>query len=192
MKREEKKALTRQRIAEAAKQLFEQVGYEAATVQQIAERASVAKGTFFNYFASKEDLMMELQGESIIREIESLAGKPGPVIPRIQALLFEYARHFPLSRSVMRAVLQGMFGSEKLREAQIARCKELGNGLAPVLELAQARGEIRADIPAGVVAQLAIQTYYGVLMSWALEQGESDLADQLMVTFDVFVRGIGP
>ncbi|WP_276354748.1 TetR/AcrR family transcriptional regulator [Cohnella caldifontis] len=192
MKREEKKALTRQRIAEAAKELFEQSGYEAATVQQIADRASIAKGTFFNYFTSKEDLMLELQGMTIIREIENLAGKPGPVIPRIQALLFEYARHFPMNRTVTRAVMQGMFGSEKLREAQIDRCVELGNGLAPVLELAQARGEIRSDIPASVVAQLAIQTYYGVLMSWALEQGEAELADQMMLTFEVFVRGISP
>lgn len=190
MKREEKKALTRQRIAEAAKELFERSGYEATTVQQIADRAAVAKGTFFNYYASKEDLMMELHGMIIMKEIEDILGKPGPVIPRIQAVLYEFARHFPIHRTVMRALLQGIYGSEKLRNMQNERCLEVGAGLAPVLEHAQRTGEIRTDLPASAIAQLAVQTYFGVLTSWALEQGDPDLAEQMMLTFEIFVNGI--
>lgn len=192
MKRELKKAQTRQKIADAAVELFEKHGYEATTVQQIAERASVAKGTFFNYFNSKEELMMELQSVVIMKEIETIVGKPGPVVPRLQAMLFEYARHYPMNRAVTRAVLQGIYGRDKLRELQCIRCGELQASLVPVLEHAQRKGEVRSDLPAEKIAQLAVQTYFGVLMSWALEQGEQELFDQMALSFEVFIQGISP
>jgi len=192
MKRELKKAQTRQRIAGAAVELFEMQGYEATTVQQIAERAAVAKGTFFNYFNSKEELMMELQSMVIMKEIETIVGKPGPVVPRLQAMLFEYARNYPMNRAVTRAVLQGIYGKDKLRELQCIRCDELQESLVPVVAHAQHKGEIRADMPAEKIAQLAVQTYFGVLMSWSLEQGEAELLDQMALSFEIFIHGLSP
>lgn len=192
MKRELKKAQTRQKIAEAAVKLFELNGYETTTVQQIAERAAVAKGTFFNYFTSKEELMIELQGMVIMKEIETVVGKPGPVVPRLQVVLFEYARNYPMSRSVTRAVLQGIYGSDNMRNLHCLRSDELQNSLVPVVEHAQLKGEVRADLSAGAIAQLAVQTYFGVLMSWALDQGERELADQMALSFEIFVQGISP
>jgi len=192
MKRELKKAQTRQKIAEAAVELFELNGYETTTVQQIAERAAVAKGTFFNYFTSKEELMIELQGMVIMKEIETVVGKPGPVVPRLQVVLFEYARNYPMSRSVTRAVLQGIYGSDNMRNLHCLRSDELQNSLVPVVEHAQLKGEVRADLSAGAIAQLAVQTYFGVLMSWALDQGERELADQMALSFEIFVQGISP
>lgn len=192
MKRELKKAQTRQKIAEAAVELFELHGYETTTVQQIAERAAVAKGTFFNYFTSKEELMMELQGAVIMKEIETVVGKPGPIVPRLQAILFEYARNYPMSRSVTRAVLQGIYGSDNMRNLHCLRSDEMENSLVPIVEHAQLKGEVRTDLPAGAIAQLAVQTYFGVLMSWALGQGEQELSDQMALSFEVFVQGISP
>ena len=52
-RRERKKLETRQRISTAAFALFVERGYEATTVEAIAERADVAKGTVFNYFPQK-------------------------------------------------------------------------------------------------------------------------------------------
>lgn len=190
MRREQKKAQTRQKIVEAAMSLFEFHGYEATTVQMIADRAGVAKGTFFNYFNSKEDLIMDLQSRVIIQEMESVAGKPGPVIPRLQATLFEFARSFPINRSTARAVLQGIYGSNAIGKYHEERCVEFQNRLIPVLAQAQSKGEIRSDLSAETIAQLATQTYFGVLMSWALGIGEAELVDQMSLTFEVFVLGI--
>lgn len=54
--RERKKAATRARILEVAGRLFEQHGYDAVTVAQIADAADVSVKTLFVYFRSKEDL----------------------------------------------------------------------------------------------------------------------------------------
>jgi AcrR family transcriptional regulator len=50
-------SLVRQRIADAGRELFLAQGYEQTTVEAIAERAGVARRTFFRYFPSKDDVI---------------------------------------------------------------------------------------------------------------------------------------
>ena len=56
--REQKKQDRRQRIAEAAHALFEKKGFEAATMEMIAEKAGLGTGTLYNYYPSKADLLL--------------------------------------------------------------------------------------------------------------------------------------
>ena len=61
----ETKAATRQRILEAARQLFATSGFEACTTRQIADAAGIATGTLFNYFATKEAVLASLAAEAV-------------------------------------------------------------------------------------------------------------------------------
>jgi AcrR family transcriptional regulator len=62
--RESKQRDTRLRIAEAAMQLFLENGYEATTLDAIAEKAGISRRTFFSYFKSKEDIVLAWQADS--------------------------------------------------------------------------------------------------------------------------------
>jgi AcrR family transcriptional regulator len=78
--RERKKARTRASLREHALRLFREQGYQATTVEQIAAAAEVSPSTFFRYFPTKEDLV--LQDDMDTRMIAALEQQPpglGPV-----------------------------------------------------------------------------------------------------------------
>src|SRR5215813_3567608 len=57
--RERKKSKVRNQLKQHALRLFLEQGYEATTIEQIAQQAEVSPRTFFRYFASKEDLIFD-------------------------------------------------------------------------------------------------------------------------------------
>src|SRR6266568_2071105 len=77
--RERKKAKTRAAIREHALRLFREQGYSATTVEQIAAAAEVSPSTFFRYFPTKEDVV--LQDGMDTRMIEALRRQPADLSP---------------------------------------------------------------------------------------------------------------
>ncbi|WP_032761476.1 helix-turn-helix domain-containing protein, partial [Streptomyces alboviridis] len=58
-RRERNKRRVRERLYSAAIELIVEKGYDHTSIEEIAERADVARGTFFNYFQRKEDIITE-------------------------------------------------------------------------------------------------------------------------------------
>jgi AcrR family transcriptional regulator len=77
--RERKKARTRASLREHALRLFREQGYQATTVEQIAAAAEVSPSTFFRYFPTKEDVV--LQDDMDTRMMEAFARQPGDLSP---------------------------------------------------------------------------------------------------------------
>jgi len=77
--RERKKARTRASLREHALRLFREQGYPATTVEQIAAAAEVSASTFFRYFPTKEDLV--LQDDMDTRMVEALERQPAALGP---------------------------------------------------------------------------------------------------------------
>ncbi|MER5268826.1 helix-turn-helix domain-containing protein [Actinosynnema sp. NPDC002837] len=65
--RERKKLRTRRALIETAYRLFEQQGYDRTTTAEIAAAAEVSTATFFNHFATKEDLLLTDDGRHLLR-----------------------------------------------------------------------------------------------------------------------------
>jgi len=104
--RERKKAKTRAAIQAAALHLFERQGYQATTVDQIAEMAEVSQSTFFRYFPSKEDVVLLDRYDPLL--LAALVAQPAELSP-IAAL-----------RRTLRSVLGGLPAEELERERQRA------------------------------------------------------------------------
>jgi len=81
--RERKKARTRAAIRDQALRLFRKQGYPATTVEQIAEAAEVSPATFYRYFATKEDVI--LQDDLDVITLAALEAQP-PGLPPIAAV----------------------------------------------------------------------------------------------------------
>jgi AcrR family transcriptional regulator len=92
--RERKKARTRASLREHALRLFREQGYQATTVEQIAAAAEVSPSTFFRYFPTKEDVV--LQDDMDTRLVEAFVRQPPDLapIPAIRAAVREAWRSF--------------------------------------------------------------------------------------------------
>jgi AcrR family transcriptional regulator len=77
--RQRKKARTRAAIREQALRLFGSQGFDATTVEQVAEAAEVSPSTFFRYYPAKEDVLTGDGVDALV--VEALAGQPPGLDP---------------------------------------------------------------------------------------------------------------
>ena len=92
--RERKKQKTRWAIQDHAMRLFAEQGYEATTVDQIAAAAEISPSTFFRYFKTKEDVVVQDEYDAVITDGLRDLDPAGPPMTAI--------------RTVMGAALRGM------------------------------------------------------------------------------------
>ncbi len=95
-KKEMVTAFRTREILAAARQVLEQRGLEAMTMEEIAGAAGLAKGTLYLYFQSKNDLIEALisqVGDNILADLEAIlagSGAPAAKIREVAALLLDY------------------------------------------------------------------------------------------------------
>src|SRR5215468_3217444 len=108
-RRERRSAELRERLFRSALDLFATKGYAETTVEHITEAADVGKGTFFNYFPSKEHILMafsEMQLSrlrSIIREAEH---SNLPMLEVMRTLVMRMTEEPVRNPAIVRALLQ--------------------------------------------------------------------------------------
>lgn len=94
--RERKKRRTREVLIDAAQELFCANGFEATTVDRIAEAVDVSPRTFFRYFTSKEDVALALADDQITAMLERFAAQPAdvPVLTGMRQAAVELVRTY--------------------------------------------------------------------------------------------------
>ncbi|WP_194293233.1 acyl-CoA-like ligand-binding transcription factor [Actinomadura macrotermitis] len=91
--RERKKLRTRRAIQDHALRLFSEQGYDATTVEQIAAAAEISPSTFFRYFPTKEDTVVDDEYDPVMLKV--FREQP-PELPPVEALRRTLATVFAL------------------------------------------------------------------------------------------------
>jgi AcrR family transcriptional regulator len=175
--RERKKARTRAAIREHALRLFREQGYDATTVEQIAEAAEVSPSTFFRYFPTKEDVV--LQDDMELMWAEAVRAQP-PSLGAVAAL-----------RASMKDVLAGLtpeqmeqmiLGAELMMQVPAIRARSLDEFARTVGIIAILIGEREGRDP----GDFAVQTLAGAVIGVALSTWFSTSGDltQFMTRFE--------
>lgn len=191
-RRARRHAEIRARILRAALDLFARQGFFATTVEQITEAADVGKGTFFNYFPTKEHALAgfgQLQLSKVEAAVEAAQSHGGPVRAVLHRLVHALAEEPTRSPTLVRSLIIANLSSEPVRQLMrrnLARGRRL---LAQLLVQAQERGELRRDLKPIELARLFQQMFFGTLLLWVLHP-PSKLAGWLEPSFELFWSGI--
>ena len=171
-RRERHRTETRDRLYRAALALFAERGFLETTVEDITEAADVGKGTFFNYFPTKEHILAEFGGQrtaAVERALQQARITKGPVLDVFRELVGDAVGQADKSPALLRAIFAAHASCTSVREELVKRSHVGRRMLAQIFLLAQERGEIRRDIPAVDLARMIQRIFMGVTMSWAIK-----------------------
>jgi AcrR family transcriptional regulator len=176
--RERKKLKTRRSIQQHALRLFHEQGYDATTIEQIAEAAEVSPSTLFRYFPTKEDTILTDEYDPLI--VESLRAQPPDLSPVSAA------------RNTLHEIIGGMLGEDRqrvldrsrllrsvsaLRSRQWDHMRETQDLMVGVLAERLGRPATDLELRAFVAAVLAV--WETTVIAWVEDDGRGDLLAML-------------
>lgn len=181
-------ARAHQAVLDAARDLFEEGGYSAVTVEAVAARSGVAKTTIYRSWPKRATFMVELllqmaaevapppSGpdplQAIRTELRLVAGAAGTLPGRMLMALLGEAQNDPEVRD---ALLQGLFNPRRRATGEVIR-------------KAQAQGAIRAGVP----PLLAVDLFFGPLFYRRFLRQEPATEEFLKQTFELVLTGLAP
>ena len=193
-RRQRRSAETRERLFRSALELFAQKGFAETTVEDITEAADVGKGTFFNYFPSKDHILLAF-GEMQLSKLESaieLARSSGEPMPDfLRSLGVRMTQEPTRNPAIIRALLQAYLSTTPVRAAMMDLQRRVHALHTQMIQLGQERGEIRDDLPAAEIAHVFRQTIFGTLLIWSL-YGDSTLHARIESAFNLLWTGLAP
>jgi AcrR family transcriptional regulator len=182
--RERKKRRTRETIQREALRLFQEQGYEATTIEQIAAAADVSPSTFFNYFPTKEDVVLADDYDPLF--ISTFLARPGD--ERLSVAF----------RRTMTEMLPGMLENDRqlilLRGRLSMEVPDVRSRLWDELNraqdlfrsvIAQRTGRDPNDFELRVLVRVLTSAVFEASLEWVRQDGRADLLDLVNRALDV-------
>lgn len=186
---------TRERLLEEGVSAFLRQGYHGTGLKQVLDQVGVPKGSFYNYFESKEafgaatiehyaDCLAAILTAAMRDAPDALSGLRA--FFRMQMKAFEEAEY---AGGCLVANLGGeLEGSPVFRDALSAALHRYITGIAAALQAAQNSGTVRSDIPAGALAQILVDAWEGAVIRMKIERSLAPLEQCLDRLLDGFFK----
>jgi AcrR family transcriptional regulator len=193
-RRGRRSAELRERLFRAALDMFAKKGFLETKVEDITNAADVGKGTFFNYFPSKDHILLafgEMQLAKLQLAMEEARRTSMPLPEFLRSLGTRMTEEPIRHPAIVRAFLQAYLSSTPVRTAMLDLQRRVLAMHSQMIQLGQERGEIRDDLPAMEIAQVFRQTIFGTLLIWSL-YGDGSLQSRMEAAFEVLWSGLRP
>jgi AcrR family transcriptional regulator len=175
----------RERLLSAALDLFASNGFAETTIDQIAERADVARQTVLNHFPHKTDFA-RAWGQGRRDQFAAIGeGETGDEsVPALVHRLFAAAAKMnERERDLARAMLASLAPTEVFLYIRVVP--------AEVIQRGQERGELSSAVDPGVAAEILTSVYFGAVSRWLIDGPPPfDLAEALAERLDLALAGL--
>jgi AcrR family transcriptional regulator len=190
-KREQGKSERKERLYEAALTLFRVQGYEATTVDQITRQAGLAKGTFFNYFPTKDAVLRYMGTREVGRLGAATLGLTGTnsSVGKLKRLMNALAASLERDHELVSLIFR-----KGVTVADLMAGDAGGFSLQPTVSLlirqAQRQREINPNLDSDTLAAALDALYLQQLIRWCESNNHYPLADRFTGIVDLLLTGI--
>lgn len=176
--------------------LIAQHGYDNVTIEMITEEADVGKGTYFNYFATKDAMMVafiEDQNELLLNRVAAkwVGANPSSAWDALLEILVCTAQQEGRTKPFARALLALMPQNPTVRAAAMRSHDSALAEMLPLVKQAQQEGTVRSDIPAELIARHVLNNYMAALHCWTMSDSDVSLKTMFMNALTLTLEGIG-
>lgn len=168
-------------------------GYHGASIKQLVEKVKVPKGSFYNYFKSKEDFAAEVIKQYTQQWLNNLdTWLNDPEKDAFNALK-QFFQQQILPHPAKEGCLIGNLGaelgdsSELCRQTMSESLQLIQQRFSQVLAKAQKQGTVRADLAAEELASILLNAYEGALLRMQIEQSVEPLQQFTKLMLDKFL-----
>jgi AcrR family transcriptional regulator len=178
-KREQQKIETRLRIYDIAMDLFARKGYTRVSVNDICEKAGVSKGTFYYYFSSKDQVILEeflKIDQFYVESMEELSKKYKSPLKKLNELImlsFQYTNN--LGVKSLKVIYNSEIDPLRKKPRLASSKRPLYTIIEELVKYAQKQGELRSDVSIESITALYINCYRGIQYEWCLQNGRFDM-----------------
>lgn len=183
---------TKNAIMESALRLFEQRGFDSVTIEDITTDAKVAKGSFYTYFATKSDIIVdefwkidEYYHEYASKNLKRY--KTG----REKLLAFTRAQMRYVRDVIGNANLKILYANQTIQPGRdkiiTKKERQWVRIISEIIEEGQASGEFRTDLDAKLMANLFNRSARGIFLDWCILDAEFDLVKEGLFVMDQWV-----
>ena len=185
--RERKKQKTRESIQRTALRLFEKQGYAETTIEQIAAAVEISPSTFFNYFPTKEDVVLYDAYDPMAIRLFLERPKDEPLNVGLRKVLEALAAEF--QRDERTILARGRLYME-VPELRSRIGDEVERTQVMVVQmLAERTGRRSDDFELRVTARVVIGAVYEATLEWMRSNGRSGLVELFNRALDVVESG---
>ena len=193
--RERKKAQQRDRIVDETVRLVRERGYDGTTVEEIVRRLEISQPTFYNYFPSKDAVLVEVARRSsrlwseLVRQGFDAGAKSFEKLERVRKLMADWiAADKPLWRAIVRANALNALNHPELKASEAEGLRLIEE----IIEQGQRRGEITKKFSASRLTTILEGMQFLSLVEWAADYPtEHSLDRSLRENFEFFLEAAG-
>jgi AcrR family transcriptional regulator len=165
---ERRKLEVREKILNAAFELFLQRGVAATTIEEICERADVANRTFFNHFATRQDMIRALAEQRLVNLHDVVFGRTDEAIPaRLTGVFDDIAATLAESGDTYREMIGEMLATSGYG---IQRGANLHDTFVELVKEGVARGEVSARHDPETLADIIVGALSGGILNWTVDR----------------------
>lgn len=198
MARPRRSESTREALIEAGINHLSANGYHGTGIKQILDEVKVPKGSFYNFFASKEAFVAELikaYSQDLIGQLKLFYEQEGAQMDALNKLktivnfsLVKYEKA-EFKHSCLIATLSSDIDDDNVLcqnalNMSVAECLTL---FTQLLEVAQAEGSVRKDISASKMAKLYWSTWQGVLLRMRVSKNREDAHESMFLLLETLL-----